>query len=238
LLIDAAQASKLLTAKRSNALIEKLLTLTSRHQAENIKRDLYIDSLVKPENEAAYITIDKLLTAINTNRRVHFMYIEYTPKKEKIYKHGQRIYEFSPWSFAWDNDRYYIIGFSKHHDKAITFRVDRIAAPKLTEIPSIPMPEDFNFSDFIKTTFQMFEGPMLDVTLKCKNESMKSIIDRFGEYVETSIADAEHFYAKVKVSASKTFYGWVFASDGDIMITAPDEAVKAYQDMLKRTIQL
>ena len=46
----------------------------------------------------------------------------------------------------------------------------------------------------------MFDGDMLDVTLKCGNRLMKSIIDRFGEDVNTHIADIGHFYAKVKVS--------------------------------------
>ena len=238
LLIDAAQASKFLTVKRSHALIDKLLALTSRHQAEALRSGLYLDNHVKPKNESAYITISRLLTGINTNRRVRFKYIEYTPEKKKQYKHGQRVYELSPWEFAWDSDKYYIIGHSKHHNKAISFRVDRIAAPKLTDIPSVPAPVDFDLAAFIKATFSMYDGPKLEVTLKCENALMKTLIDRFGEDVQTEIADAGHFNATVSVSASKTFYGWVFASDGAIRITAPAEAVNAYQDMLGRASQL
>jgi len=37
LLIDAAQASKFLTVKRSRALIDKLLSLTNKHQAKILK---------------------------------------------------------------------------------------------------------------------------------------------------------------------------------------------------------
>ena len=238
LLVDAAQASKFLSVKRSHALIDKMLTLTSRYQADSLKTGLYMDNIVKPKNEAAYVTTDLLLNAINNNRRVRFMYVEYTPDKKKEYKHGRRVYEFSPWTFAWDSDKYYIIGHSKHHGKAVKFRVDRIASPKPTELPAVPAPEDFDLADFVKATFQMFDGPLLDVTLKCKNELMKSIIDRFGEEVKTDIADTGHFYAKVKVAASKTFFGWVFASDGAVTITAPGDAVRAYRDMLKRAYQL
>jgi len=45
LLIDAAQASKFLTTKRSKALIDKLLTLASPHQAINLKNFLYLSLL-------------------------------------------------------------------------------------------------------------------------------------------------------------------------------------------------
>ncbi len=238
LLIDAAQASKYLSVKRSRSMIDKLVSLASIHQAAALKSGLYFERHVKPDNEKTYITADILLTAINTKRRIQFMYTEYTPEKKKVYKHGQRIYEFSPWAFVWSDDSYYVIGHSKHHGKATKFRVERIASPKLTELPAVPAPEGFDIASFVKSTFRMFDGPIKEVTLKCKNELMKSIIDRFGEDVKTRIADAEHFYATVEVAASKTFYGWVFASDGGITITAPKETVTAYRDMLKHAMQL
>ena len=236
LLIDATQASKFLTAKRSRNLILKLLALSGRYQRDDLTKGLYFDNHVKPKNESAYLTADILLAAIGTGKRVRFKYFEYTPEKKKVYKHGQRIYEFSPWCFVWDNDKYYILGHSKHHGKAVTFRIDRIASPKLTEIDSVPIPEDFDLAAYVKSTFQMYDGPVIEVTLKCENFMMNTIIDRFGEDVHTEIASATHFHATVRVSASKTFYGWVFGMDGAVIITAPDEAVKAYSDMLNRAI--
>ena len=237
LLIDAAQASRFLTAKRSRALIGKLLALTSRQQAANFASAPYLEQ-VKPKNEKGYITADLLLTAINTQRRVQFRYFEYTPEKKRIYKHGRRVYELSPWAFVWNDDSYYIIGHSKTHGKAAKFRVDRIAAPNMTELPAIPAPEGFDLAEYMRSLFSMFDGPMLDMTLKCDNEMMKTIVDRFGEDVKTSIADAGHFYAHVRVSASKTFYGWLFGMDGAIQITTPAEAVKAYNDMLNKAQKL
>jgi len=234
LLIDAAQASRFLTAKRSSALINKLLALTNRHQAKNLLIGIY-HGQAKQKNEKGYIVADLLLKAIQAKCRVRFMYLEYTPEKKKIYKHGQRIYELSPWAFVWSDDSYYIIGHSKTHGKAAKFRVDRIAAPKLANLPATPAPEDFDLAAYMKSTFQMFDGPLLDITLKCKNEMMKTIVDRFGEDVHTGVADTAHFYAKVRVSASKTFYGWLFGMDGDIQIIAPAEAVRAYNAMIEKT---
>ena len=65
LLIDAAQASKFLTAKRSRRLIEKLLSFASHNQRLALADDLYFDGHVKPQNEKSYITADLLLTAIS-----------------------------------------------------------------------------------------------------------------------------------------------------------------------------
>ena len=234
LLIDAAQASKFLTAKRSSKLIGKLLALTSIYQAATLKDGLYFDGQIKPKNENAYISADILLTAVNTKKRIQFMYYEYSPEKKKTYKHKRQVYEFSPWRFIWNNDNYYVVGHSENHGRAVTFRVDRIAAPKKTELDAVPIPEGFDLAAFAKSVFHMYEGPALDVTLKCENALMKTIIDRFGESVHTKIADEEHFYAKVNIMASKTFYGWLFGMDGAIKITAPAEAVDEYRKMLGR----
>ena len=234
LLLDAVQASKFLTVKRSKSLTDKLLTFASTHQADAFNGGLYLENYAKPENGQAYITADLLHKAIHSKKRVSFMYYEYTPQKKKVYKHNRQVYEFSPWAFVWQNDSYYIIGYSEIHGKPTKFRVDRIAAPKLTDIGAVPAPEDFDLAAYVKAVFQMYDGDMLDVTLKCKNELMKSIIDRFGEDVDTKIADAGHFYVTVRVSVSKTFFGWVFASDGAVEITEPYEAVKAYGEMLER----
>jgi predicted DNA-binding transcriptional regulator YafY len=195
---------------------------------------LYFNKQTKPKNENAYIAANLLFTAASTRKRVRFMYYEYGSDKQKTYKHKCQVYEFSPWSFIWNNDSYYIIGHSESHGKAVKFRVDRIAAPKLTELDAVPMPDGFDLAAFVQSVFQMVDGPMLDVTLKCKNSLMKTIIDRFGEDVPVGILDAEHFRANVSVSASAAFYGWVFGLDGAAEITAPREAVEEYTAMLSR----
>jgi predicted DNA-binding transcriptional regulator YafY len=234
LLIDAVQASKFLTAKRSRALIEKLLATASCHQRADLLDGIYFDSHIKPKNEQAYITADILLQAMRAKKAVRFMYYEYGPDKKKEYKHGRRVYEFSPWSFIWDSDKYYILGHSKHHGKAVTFRVDRIAAPKPAGKDAVPKPDDFDLAAYTKSVYQMYDGPMMDVTLKCQNTMMKVIIDRFGEDVHTKIYDSQYFTASISVSASKTFYGWVFSLDGTVKIIAPKEAVEEYRAMLSK----
>jgi len=215
-----------------------LISLVSCHQSQDLTQGIYYDHHIKPKNENAYITADLLLQAIAAKKRVRFMYYEYGPDKKKEYKHGRRVYEFSPWAFIWNNDSYYILGHSESHGKAVTFRVDRIAAPKLCGVDVVPMPEDFDLAAYVKSVYQMYDGPMLDVTLRCQNTMMKTIIDRFGEDVHTEIADDSHFYAKVMVSVSKTFYGWIFAMDGAITISSPAEAVEEYHAMLNRVKSL
>jgi predicted DNA-binding transcriptional regulator YafY len=179
-----------------------------------------------------------LHTAIHKHKQVTFKYYEYNQHKIKEYKHRRHIYIFSPYALLWNNDRYYAVGFSDKHNKVISFRVDRIASPKLTDKPAIPRPADFDISMYSQSIFQMYEGEGLQkVTLKCENNLMKNVIDRFGVDIETEIIDDEHFAATVEVSASPTFYGWVFLFGGRMKIVSPDTVIAEYQALVRKAIE-
>lgn len=227
LLVDAVQASRFISHRKSQALIGKLLSLGSAHQASELNRHLYSDKQIKSENERVYITVDLLHTAINRKKQVRFKYYEYLPDKRKAYKHNGQIYEFSPYGLIWNGDHYYAAGYSRHHDRIITFRVDRIASPRLTDKPAIPELDGFDMSFYARQVFQMYDGPIYEVTLLCENYHMKTLVDRFGENVQTAIADYGHFTATVSVAVSPTFYGWVFANR--MKILKPEDAVKEFE---------
>lgn len=69
LLIDVVQASPFLTQSKSMALIGKLERLTSRPNARQLRRQVYVMDRVKTHNERLYYAIDGLNTAINDGKR-------------------------------------------------------------------------------------------------------------------------------------------------------------------------
>ena len=237
LLVDAVAASGFITPRKSAALIKKLTAFASKNQATELKRQLYVDKHIKSENKNSYHTVDLLHTAINTSKQITFKYYEYNQHKQKEYKHNRHSYIFSPYALLWNHDRYYAVGFSDKHGKVISFRVDRIATPQITDNPATPKPENFDMKLYTKSIFQMFEGAQLKkVTLQCENELMKSVIDRFGIDVETRIVDDNHFTAIVEVSVSPTFFGWVFSFGGKMKIISPEDAIAEYQALAKQAL--
>lgn len=80
-------------------------------------------------------------------------------------------------------------------------------------------------------------GETKKVALVCKNDLMNYIVDRFGDKVDTVPGDCGHFRAVAEVSVSQTFFTWVFQFNGDIRITAPEEVVLQYGEMLKNALQ-
>ena len=233
LLVDAVQAAKFISVRQSRKLIEKLSSLTSVHQAVRLNRQLYVEKQVKSVNEKVFYTVDLLQTAIQTKRQVTFQYFEYTAAKKKVLKHGGQVYVFSPYSLLWNNDSYYALGFSESHGKVVSFRVDRMSNPKLTELAAVPKPKDYRVEEYTKSVFSMYDEETRTVTLRCENSLMKSIIDRFGTKVKTTVVDKEHFSAMVEVSVSPTFFGWVVSFGGRMEIAAPEDVVERYLNLLR-----
>ena len=232
LLIDAVQSSRFITEKKSKALTKKLSTyLVSKHQGKALYRNLHTVSSIKPGNEQVYIYVDGIFEAINSKKQISFQYIEFSPDKRRTTKHNGHLYEVSPYAMLWNGDYYYCVGFSRSHDKIVTFRVDRMKNVAITELAAVPPPASFNVEDYYTGIFDMFDGDDMEVELLCKNKHMKSVVDQFGEKVRTRIANPEYFIAIVAVSVSPTFFSWVFQFCGEIKIISPQAAVEAYKEM-------
>lgn len=236
LLVDAVEASRFISAKKSHELVQKLCAMTSIHEAASLNRHLYVDGRVKSDNSALYYTVDLLHQAINSGRRIRFQYIEYTADKHKIHKHRGYVYELSPYALLWHSDCYYVLGFSEKHKKITKFRVDRIDKAELTDKAAVKRPARFNPVEYLKNIFAMYDGEMQTIRLKCDAGMMKVIIDRFGKSVSTIRTADGGFTAEVKVSVSPTFFGWIFGFGGKIRIVYPKNIVEDYIQTAQKAI--
>ena len=236
LLIDAVESSKLITQKKSTELIRKLTTLVSKHQALELHGHLYVDQRIKPENEEIYYTVDAIHSAINNNKQIEFKYYQYTGRKEKIFKNNGFVYSLSPYALIWSEDHYYAIGYCDKHGKISKFRVDRMANTVITEKETLHKPVDFEVAEYAKSVFEMFDGETKTVELKCTNDLMDVIVDRFGENVKTHELGSNCFKAIVDISISPTFYGWVFGFGNKMSILAPIDVKNEYIAMARRIV--
>lgn len=233
LLVDAVQAARFISGSKSEKLIKKLMSFASPHQVGELKRQLQVVGKPKTANENIYYIVDTIYHAISQGRQITFQYYEYTPEKKRVLKHDGKVYAFSPYDLIWSNDAYYVFGFSESHGKVVKFRADRIAYPKPNETAAAERPGDYNMASFSKQVFGMYDGETYTVELLCENGTMKSIVDRFGDQVKTEVMDAGHFIATVEVSASPTFYAWIFMFRGRIQVISPQEVVSGYREHFK-----
>lgn len=234
LLIDAVSSSKFITPKKSGVLVNKLRELLSEHQMAEFAEEIYIADRIKPKNESIYLNIDTIQTAISLKKQITFKYFEYLADKSKSLKHDGYKYHLSPYALVWNEDKYYVFGYSSKHHKIVKFRVDRMCEVFAADKASVPRPESFNVAEFCRQVFGMYDGKNTTVELKCKNELMKVIVDKFGEDVHTEVIDNDWFKVKTDVYLSPIFYGWLFQFTDRMIITSPDEAVREYSEILKK----
>lgn len=228
LLVDAVESSRFISKHKSRELIDKLYIMTSKHQAKDLNRHIYVDGHIKADNKLLYYSIDIIHKAISDERRIRFKYIEYTTEKKKVHKHNGFIYEFSPYALMWRNDYYYVLGYSEKHKRITKFRVDRIDKAEMTEIRAVKKPSGFDPAAYLKNIFSMYDGQIQTVRLRCDADMMKVILDRFGKEIHTATCGDKRFIAEVKVSVSPTFYGWLFGFCGKIQVISPETVRKDY----------
>lgn len=231
LLIDAVSSSRFITEKKSQGLIRKISSLASESQAKLLKRHIAATGHTKADNTKIYYIVDTITDAINQKKKIEFKYFEYNVKKEKVFKHNGEVYILSPYYLYWNEDYYYVVGYSDKHNKISAFRVDRLYKPNMINELAEPKARDFEVRDYADKIFSMFDGKEEIVTLECENSLMKYIIDRFGIDVDIEEKNKDTFIARVPVTLSPTFYGWVFQFAGGIKIIGPDMAVDEYNKM-------
>lgn len=234
LLIDAVQAARFISSKKSQSLIEKITSLASETNQIELKRNLINTSKVKSENEKTYYIIDAINTAINTGKKISFYYTEYNSRKEIVIKNNGRPYCISPYSLIWNGDYYYVVGYYEERGRIHTFRIDRIAKqPEILVEDAYPAPIDFDGSEYALKVFQMFDTyKSEDVDLIVENSLMKYIVDQFGSDVRVAEFDDARFIAHVNVSASPNFFRWVFGWGGRIIISSPENVIRQYHNMI------
>ena len=210
--------------------------MTSKYEAEKLVRHLYTAGRMDSENGNVYYDVDLLTDAINSDQKVTFQYLDYTIDKHRILKHDGEIYVVSPYALLWDDNHYYMVGYLDKRAEVNVFRVDRITNLNRSSEPAVIQPKDFDLDNFAKKVFKMYPGYQQEVVLECAAETMKSVIDHFGEDVETWRISQTHFRLRTMVSISPTFYGWLFQFSGKMRPLSPEPVLDEYRKMLETAL--
>lgn len=235
LLVDAVQASRFITVKKSKELIGKIEKLTDKYEAGRLQRQVYVVNRVKTSNESIYYNVDNIHKGIQDNVQITFQYMEWTlDKKLHPRKNGTK-YQISPWALIWQDENYYLVGFDEKDSKLKHYRVDKMGTIELTNMKRLGTESfaRFDIAEYANKMFGMFGGEERIVTLKFTNRLIGVVMDRFGKEADIRKRDEEHFSVRIKVAISGQFFGWITGLGKDASILAPEEVVVEYENYLK-----
>ena len=238
-MIDAVSSSRVITTAQTEELIRKISFLTNEQVRDELKANIYLADLKKSRNAELIPSVEIISEAIREHRKITFQYWSYDRYRNKILKHDGQYYTHSPYAMVWNDDRYYMVGWSDTREKIVTFRIDRMKMPRITDEVFTPDP-DFNPITYANSMVKMYSGEERDietVKLFCPSIRMQNVLDKFGEQTRTEPADDDdHFYAYIPVDISETFFAWVFQFM-DIQILEPERVRKQYLSCLKKQLE-
>lgn len=239
ILVDAVSSSQFITRKKSNDLIRKLTKMAGPSQREELQPRIMVSENVKAQNEQILYIVQAIREAIKKDRKISFRYFHYNTEKKRIPKQegtSEKKYTVSPYATIWNNDRYYLVGWSDTRRKISAYRIDRMETPKILAKKRVPEPEDFSVQDYTEKVFWMFDGPQEEVTLRCRQSILDQVMDKFGEQTEIKNIQKDTFDITVPISISGTFYAWVFQFVGEMNIISPGHVKDAYAEYLQEAI--
>ena len=233
LLVDAVQSSKFITRKKSDELIRKLESLTSRYEAQALQGQVYVHNRIKTMNETIYYNVDAVNEGIVRNRRISFHYFEWTPERRKKLRRNGALYTVSPLALGWDNENYYLVAFDGNERRIKHYRVDKMLDISCTDELRESAQELYGFDAAVysRKVFGMFGGREEKVTLLCDNSVAGAVIDRFGQDIMT-IPDGDSFTFTAAVQVSPQFFAWLCGLGNKIKIESPESVRQEFKEYI------
>lgn len=238
LLVDAVQASRFVTAKKSRELISKLEALTSRSEAGQLHRQV-VAARGKSSNEQIYYNVDEIYTAMAADCNIRFQYFEWSVQKEMVPRKNGTFYEVSPWLLTWEDENYYLIAYDRAAEILKYYRVDKMLHLSVCETSREGQAafDALDIAEFSKKTFGMFAGSETTVTLQCDDSLTGVMVDRFGLDVPMRPAGTGQIRVRAKVAVSRQFFGWLTGLGSGVEIISPADVREQYQQSLQNILK-
>ena len=244
LLAECVYATKFVDEDTAGILIDTLCGLVSDYQAERIRHNVYLADRIKTDNRNVYRNVDVINEAmnyrindVNKPRKISFRYQTYNigNLKKKAYRRGGAAYVVSPFQLIINDGNYYLFGYDDERQKMLTYRVDRMEKVQLVH-EAREGANEYKKVD-LTSIFNMFKGEKRRVHLKCTNNLLDTMIERFGtKGASYTKLDDDHFTVAADVEISDQFYGWLLGFGGQVQMLDPEHEVqkfKEYIDMIR-----
>ncbi len=236
ILIDAVQASSFITRKKSDELIDKIAALGGGNRAEILKENLVYFNTRKHSNERVLYVISALEEAISQYKKVIFKYYDLDENGEKVYRRDGHHYVIEPLSLVFNEDNYYLVGYSSRHDQLTNYRLDRMEDVKAIDDEITDKARELrdNVGGFTESAFKMFNGEEKKVTLSFDRRLIGVVYDKFGEKTKMKRIDENTVECSVKIRISPPFYAWVFQFADSMKIISPPLVSEEFEKMKKK----
>ncbi len=242
ILMDAVQQAHFLTSKKTLELLEKLLGLTSRSIAHELRKQISISGRPKHENESIYYNVDKINTAIVRNCQISFRYFSYDEHGNKVLSRNGYQYRVSPYFTTWYFENYYMICATKEYDNFSHYRIEKMTDLEITDKKRRPLhelaPDGFDLADYLNKTVSMFTGKPEQVRLKINNSLAGQVFDKFGRDITLIPAGDGKSFINTEAVVDKGLLSWIISYMDGIEVIDPSHLREKIVDHCNRILDV
>lgn len=241
ILMDAVQASRFITPKKTDVLLDKIADLGGSHRAELLRSELVQFNTVKSNNESIFYSISEIGQAIENDKKVSFKYFTYGIDHGKVYRfdakrNEDKRYFVNPVATVYDDENYYLIGYYGNFSNLVHFRIDRMDSVRMVaEQPKDPYKGNaMDLQHHKKTLFSMYQGGEQEVEFLAEDSILDPLFDKFGDKVQITKDGENNIRFKANVQLSPTFFGWCLSFGDKLKITAPQDVVEQIKEYIQK----
>lgn len=238
ILMDAVQASRFISEKKTNELIDKIANLAGSKKGEVLRRNIVDFNTSKCTNEKVFYSIDEIALALEHKKKVSFNYYKIDSAHNKIYQRNGKLYEVNPLATVFCDDRYYLMCYDDKHGNIVHYRIDRMENLMMTDkdIKQTVESQKFDVKRHKKQLFGMFVGEPTKVVFEADKDLTDGLFDKFGDDLEITERDGKiAFQAEAQISP--TFLSWVAGFGKKLKVVAPNDVVRKVKDHLMKALE-
>jgi predicted DNA-binding transcriptional regulator YafY len=221
LILASLVASRNFMPTEIGLIIEKLLRMLPEGEAVKLRKMHQLNERPILDERNIFLNIDKVRQAIAKEIKIKFRY-----------KKGDGIGEYviTPYSFACELGKYYVIGKVPGKDELRHFRMDKIRSLDiLYQVPGEKY-QNFNINEYLQKSWLMFGGKETEVIVRFK-DSVFDLVDernmKCGQLLKR--IKGSHFYYKFIVNGTIGIKVWLLGLGPEAQVIRPRELRKSIQ---------
>jgi len=232
ILMDAVQAASFITNRKTAELVDKIAHLAGSQKALVLKKNIVQFNTAKSDNENIYYSVNEIVTAINSHRKIIFLYFDYDSNHKRVYRRNGHHYVVSPYATIFADGHYYLIIYDKRYNKMVNYRIDRMEKVEIIEELADLPPENFEFdiANYKKQLFGMFSGETTAVTIEMKRFLLDAVFDLFGEKTRIISYGDDKIRFTADVQISDLFFGWCCSFGENLKLIAPQNILDEFKE--------
>lgn len=226
---DAIRAAHFLSSSNRNSLLNKIASLTNRHDASSLSIGTYSENRTRKSKQKAnvYSNIQHLQNALERKCMIQFYY-GFSKNKRKV--------ELSPQALFWKQDRYFLLGFHHESQNLHSYLIEQISDIILSKKQA----KSINLESKTPSASEKFSSPDYreTISLRCANHLLGTFFEYFDLKTNAITQQEKHFIFTGQTLIDEKLVAWLMQFGSKIEVLYPQKLQKMLFKTALQTAQL